>query len=263
MEDSERKKVQSEIKWSKKDNIIYWLIAGLSLRVLKFGWATTYDLTILIIDLLFFIILMPYVIAIKTLLVSKKMKKETKNKNKSRLSFKAISKAINIYGRKKFIKFIVMLLIPIILFIFLLFVVIKINYKANINKFEEIVSTKCPLISDNIHNLENVKETLTTDINICGYEIGFIIINKGDTTTYPKMLNYIKYETTPYVPGGRSYNLFHKEYTTIDSYHYKSIYKNGNNIVYAIAPMDKKDEALWLIRELGYTSIPSFDNIFN
>ena len=261
----EKNKIQNKLDMSKRSKAIYYAIYVISLYALKFGInGTIYDVSIWFIDTIFFWILKQYIVAIKGVLVSKKQKNDTKSKStKRKLTLNVLLNSIKIYGTKKFISFVLVSLIPILMFIFLVFVGFKVNYKANIDEFEKIVSSKCTLVTDNIHNLENISKILVTDEKVCGYEIGFIVTSDRDETTYQTMLKYIKYEITPYVPGGREYNMFRKEYTTIDSYHYKSIYKKGNNIVYAIAPMDKKDDALWIIRELGYTSIPSFDNIFN
>ena len=252
--------MEKEKKRITRLDIILCIIYAITLYVLNFRLVgTIYDAVIWIVVTLFFKNLKAYIGAIKYFVDNKKKKN---NKSNKKYSISVVLKAIKLYGIKEFISLVMVFFVPLSMFIFLVFVGIKVNYKADIDEFEKIVSSKCPLIKDNIHNLENVNKILITDENICGYEIGFIIVPDGDEKTYQTMLNYIKYEIKPYIPGGIESNLFNKEYSSA-SEHYKSIYKHGNNIVYAIAPMDKKDEASWIIRELGYTSIPSFENIFN
>lgn len=194
-----------------------------------------------------------------------KNKKENNNNTKitkKHVSFSSLFNAAKKIGLKKVIIYILVFLLQIPTFIFIIYVAYRLNYKASINEFKEIVSSKCPLSNNNIYNLDNINDFLVTNKDTCEYEMGFIITTTEDKTVYPKMLELIKNGSGSFIPG-RRYGLIDKEYIAVGMNHYKAIYKHGNSIVYVIAPYDKKNEVIEILQRLGYTSIPSFKIIFS
>lgn len=248
------------MKKNKIYRFIFIVMYFLSLDILKFGLnGTVYDLVIFIIDSIFFAIMSIYIIGIVGYFKSKPKKDKKQNKEKH-VSLRNIINAIKMTKNKKTVTYLLLLILQIPVFAFLIYVGFKVNYKADIEEFEALVTAKCPLINDNIHNLDNINRYLVTDTESCEYEIGFIETIDNDNTVYLKMLEYIKRGN---VFKGRQRGLIDKEYTTTQMNQYKTLYKHGNKIVYAIAPYEKKNEVLETIQKLGYTSIPSFETIFS
>ena len=240
---------------------IFIVIYFLSLDILKFGLnGTVYDLVIFIIDSAFFAIMSMYIIGIVGYFKAKTTGESKNSKVEKHISLRTIFNTIMASKNKKAIKYLLLLILQIPVFIFLVYVGFKVNYKADIKEFKNVVTPKCSLISDDIHDLKNINQYLVTDTKTCEYEIGFIVTSDGNDTIYLKMLDFIKRGN---VFKGKQRGLFDKEYTTTQMNQYKTIYKHGNNIVYAVAPYDKKNEVLEIIRRLGYTSTPSFDTIFS